>query len=533
MKKTIVLFLAAVLVLGFASYTLIGADTVSNERLIGDLEYAPNQVIVGLKDEASALKSQLKSLTANPALCPSGLFNEVNVVAVKDLTAFPQAQWLSTSAQAGTGEVMVLTLMLDNNQSLSDTIVLLEQNPNVEYAHPNYQFSHTVIPNDPLTEYLPPMLRIEADKAWDIETGSKDVTVGIIDTGLDFLHEDLQDNADMILAYNVVEDNQNVMDYVGHGSHIGGIIGAKGDNEIGIAGVCWDISLVPVKVNFDDIEGDAWTSDIIAGIYYAEEVQLDVINVSYDIWAWGAFQELEDAVNNFSGLVVGAAGNYGDDLDDWYPYFTCDNLILVGSSSLKDKRNEWSCFGAETVHLFAPGDEIYSTLPDNQYGFMSGTSMAAPMVAGVAALLKSREPMLTTQEIKDRILDNVDVKPKLADICISGGRLNAFKVLEPPIELPIYIMEVEVYAESLVGFDVIIDNYSRNGFIDAVLENAGDIITLIPHIFELVNGNYVIADNEIASITFYLDDIQYHPPGLALGEFELEALWSATLLTIE
>jgi len=552
MKKLVALTLVVVMIIS-SGYAISAAENVGadpnnlREVTVTNMEYAPGQLIVGLKDEAVGLQDMVRQHTESSTREESGvsasdLFREVPVATARDLTAFPDARIdaLGTlelqAMRAGSGKVLLIDLELSRGQSLDDAIELLQQNPNVKYVHRNYITKPTgapaisVIPNDPLTAFLPPMLRIQADKAWGIETGSMTVTIGILDTGIDFLHEDMVGNVDMSLARNTVQNNANVMDIHGHGTHVAGIAGAKGNNGIGVAGVCWDVSLVPVKVNFCDITGNAWTSDLVAGVYYAEYVGLDIINVSYSIWQWFV-PSMETAVNNYSGLVIGAAGNSSSNRDNQTAY-NADNLILVGNSTINDQRAFDSCFGSETVHLFAPGSSIFSTIPGNGYGFKSGTSMAAPMVAGVAGLIKSQDPSLTAQEIKARILDNVDVLPQFGPISITGGRLNAFAALEAGAitpDDPDYIMELSIETvtpEHLYFFEMNIDHAMREGF-GWVYVLSYDNLVFTPHLFTVDSNGKHCASNELVEITYLLDGKVYDTLSKGkFGEFCFYDLWN-------
>lgn len=169
-------------------------------------------------------------------------------------------------------------------------------------------------------------------------------------------------------------------------------------------------------------------------IVYAEEIGIDILNFSGG-WLADSPQydyALQSAIENYSGLFVCAAGNNGRNNDEFPDYPSCynlTNLISVGASNAFDAKCDYSNFGATTVHIFAPGELIMSTLPNGSYGRMSGTSMAAPYVAGVTALMLSLCPDLTPYEIKTKIMTYGDTVSGLSDKCVSGARLNAYTPL--------------------------------------------------------------------------------------------------------
>jgi|GEM_PF-445569 len=345
--------------------------------------------------------------------------------------------------------------------------------PDVEYAEPNYIARKAVIPND--TSFnLQWALRntgqnvngvsgtagadIGAVTAWDSHTGTSNVVVALLDTGIDYNHPDLADNiwsnpgeipgngidddgngkTDDIRGWNFVSSNNNPMDDDndgGHGSHIAGIIGAVGNNSEGVAGINWRVSLMPLKVLAAD--GYGATSNIVAAIDYAVTEQAQVINISiaYECGAAASQSEREalDRARAAGILVAVAAGNDGCDNDSSPTYpasHPLNNLVSVGASDAIDQRASFgiksSSYGAQKVHLFAPGKNIYSTLIQSAggYGYESGTSMAAPQVAGAAALLKSHRPQLSMFQVREILLLSALSRPALAGLAVTGGRLN-------------------------------------------------------------------------------------------------------------
>jgi len=262
------------------------------------------------------------------------------------------------------------------------------------------------------------------------------------------LDDDGNGYIDDVRGWNFYSDNNEVRDLHGHGTAIAGIIGAVGDNGAGVAGICWSVQMMPVKwcAYHSGNLGDA-----IAAIEYAALMNVDVMNLSWGFDAVAPPQALVDACTFASDrgiLLVCAAGNYSHDLAV-YPHFPgCLPLPLivnVAASNQQDFKPSFSNYSRAWVDLAAPGCRIYSTLPQGGYGLFgeggpyipgTGTSFAAPFVAGALALLKATHPSLTPAQVKARLLNGVDVIPALTDVTRTGGRLNLQAALEDRDTIP-------------------------------------------------------------------------------------------------
>jgi subtilisin family serine protease len=349
-----------------------------------------------------------------------------------------------------------------------------ERQPGVVYAEPNYLARKAAVPNDPdfpqqwglrnIGQNVngmsgTPGADIAALGAWDRHTGSAEVVVALVDSGIDHTHpelagnlwrnpDELPDNGidddgngkiDDLIGWNFVSNNNDPMDDDndgGHGTHVAGIIGAMGDNGVGIAGVNWRVSLMALKVL--DANGFGQTAAIVAAIDYAVDKGAHVINVSIayrcgeapSLSERDALQRARDA----GVLVVIAAGNAGcnNDATPTYPAsHALNNLLAVGATDPFDQRAVFprggsSSYGAQRVHLFAPGRNIYSTLIFSRggYGYESGTSMAAPHVSGAAALLKAHRPSLEMRQIREILLLSARPRPALDGLAVTGARLD-------------------------------------------------------------------------------------------------------------
>jgi subtilisin family serine protease len=266
---------------------------------------------------------------------------------------------------------------------------------------------------------------IHAPEAWNITTGSSDVIVAVIDTGVDYTHEDLADNC--INGYDFVNMDDDPMDDHGHGTHCAGIISAVTDNNIGIAGISWNSKILPIK-SFSSA-GYSSTSQEIMGINYAKERGANIISCSWGGPTYSA--ALKEAIESTPALFVCAAGNDAVNCDSTPEYpasYDSANIISVGASDANDAMTWFSNYGSTTIDLMAPGEGIYSTIPGG-YEYMDGTSMATPFVSGTAALVKSLKSAYEPVQIKNLIMNTVDQKSGLSGVCVTGGRLNAYNTL--------------------------------------------------------------------------------------------------------
>jgi len=289
---------------------------------------------------------------------------------------------------------------------------------------------------------------IDAPIAWNTTTGS-DVVVAVVDTGVYYTHEDLADNIwtnsgeiagngidddgngyiDDVRGWNFYSDTNNPIDDNGHGTHCAGIIAAVGYNGVGVTGVNWNAKIMPLK--FLDSSGSGYTSDAISAILYANAMGAKVISNSWG--GSGVSRALKDAIDASSAVVVCAAGNDAENIDTTplYPAsYNSSNIIAVAATDYNDKLASFSNYGPKSVDIAAPGVTIRSTYKNNQYAYLSGTSMATPFVSGVAALVSATNSSLSNAEIKEKILNSVDAISSLNGKVTSNGRLNAANAVE-------------------------------------------------------------------------------------------------------
>ncbi|HEV7378140.1 MAG TPA: S8 family serine peptidase [Pyrinomonadaceae bacterium] len=292
-------------------------------------------------------------------------------------------------------------------------------------------------------------------RAWFKTTGSSKVVVAVLDSGVDYTHFDLMNNiwlrpADMapysddelgkfndLHGFNATDRWTDPMDDNGHGTHCAGIIGAEGDNGKGIAGINWNVEIMPLK--FLSSTGSGSTKDAIEAINYVIDRKNKGVNVRIISASWGSTQKsraLRDAIKKAGDegiLFVAAAGNNGDDSDKrpHYPagYYDLPNVVSVAALDRNDQLASFSNYGAKSVQIAAPGKEILSTWLNGEFYVASGTSMATPEVAGVAALILSTNPKMSVKELRDRLFNSVDKLDSLKGKVATGGRINAAKAV--------------------------------------------------------------------------------------------------------
>ena len=295
---------------------------------------------------------------------------------------------------------------------------------------------------------------IDSLRAWQIQKGSEKVVVAVLDSGVDYTHEDLRNNMwirpENIPAYsddelgtyndlngfNGTDKIADPMDDNGHGTHCAGIIGAEGNNGTGIAGINWKVKIMPLK--FLGRGGFGNTDDAIEAINYAIDRKKKGVNIRVISASWGSTSKsraLEDtirAAGDAGILFVAAAGNDGSD-NDGRPHYPSNydlpNVISVAALDRDDQLATFSNFGVKTVHVAAPGKDILSTWLNDEYREASGTSMATPYVSGVAALIIANEPTITLVRLRERLLKSVDKIDALNGKVASGGRICAANAL--------------------------------------------------------------------------------------------------------
>jgi thermitase len=273
---------------------------------------------------------------------------------------------------------------------------------------------------------------IDAPEAWERSRGAG-VSVAVVDSGVDLAHPDLL--ARLLPGYDWVEGDAVPQDLHGHGTHVAGTV-AAGENGVGVVGVAPEAGVIPLRVL--DASGSGWGSDVARAFDWAGDRGVRVVNASLGSDGITTAEQL--AIRDHPGtLYVIAAGNDGVDVDVT-PHYPCSypeaNVLCVGATDSDDELASFSNYGADGVDLFAPGTNIISTYPGDDYASMHGTSMATPHMAGAAALVAALHPEYTAAQIKAALMDGADAIPSLAGKARVAGRLNAASALGASVPAP-------------------------------------------------------------------------------------------------
>jgi len=443
--------------------------TKNNKSLFGILlllvltncsqQITPNREVVS---EAS------QSVKFIPYLTGSQKADGVLVKYRSDVNSSTRARSLSSAGLVETQENELLNdvVLADTVDGLSvnETLTSLSNDPNVLYAEPNYIITpKAIVPNDPefskqLALNNPDNIDIDAPEAWEFTTGSKNIVIAVIDSGVDYTHPDLKnqmwkntgeipdnqiddDNngyVDDVMGWDFESNDNDPMDEHDHGTLVAGAIGAEGNNNLGISGINWQVQLMPVR--FINAQGAGSTANAILAIKYAIQ---NGAKISNNGWGGASFsQSLFDAIqlaNEQGHLFVAAAGNdaLDNDKSPHYPSsYNLPNIISVAALDHLDKLASFSNFGLTRVDIAAPGVNIYSTTRNNKYAALSGSSMASALVTGSIGLMMARSDLLTAQELKDNLLASIIPLPNLTNFIGTGGKLNLYNAVNS-VKVPV------------------------------------------------------------------------------------------------
>ncbi len=427
-------------------------------------------------------------------------------------------------------QMLCVSLKERGKEKVVEAISSLDGRIDICDVYPNYIYKNekeSTLPDD-YGNYLEIKRAydlIDLPEAWDITTGSSSVKVAVMDNGV-LSHYDLSDN--VITGYDA--HNKNTItndipittddDEYSHGTHVAGIIGASGNNRRGIPGINRNVSIVPIQFWSEYVqdyngEWEMHTNHVsfARAINYLNNNGIMITNCSLG-FGYGYQEYRKYLIDNYRGLFVVAAGNEGTDLEtfNWLPAsFDCPNIIAVGNSTCSDTMGYMTNYGATLVDLFAPGTNISSTYVRYDNGNnvqtirnMSGTSMAAPMVTGVAALIKSYNPLLSANDIKRIIIENVDKVSAFEGKCVSGGRLNAYKALNAA---------TQVVTQKSIRFLGKTGNDNTDDLVE--VRPVGDkyeILTYISYNGQLSNYSPMSQD-DITTVKYYrtVTDFEYDP----------------------
>ncbi len=464
-----------------ANDILESAETMSED----DQEYIPGEVIICLGGNYS--EDYLNSLFRNSNSRARGVNNSTVVTEIKDLTRAQQPTMLRSAEEEESKKKIYLLKLGAEEQDIYDAVEALEAYPEIEYASPNYVFEITPPTSDDYfyeDEEADAVLNmwgleyVKGPQAWEYCSGSPNVTIGIVDSGVDFNHPDLADNmwinkgewgengelsnngvdddgngyVDDYNGWNFYYDNNETYDVDGHGTHVAGTAAASGANNTGVYGVAKDCKIASLRIASNPEDGEYGNAKysfaaVIEALDYANAMNIPVTNNSYS-QSRNALPNYDEAfstifmaaINNYNGIFVASSGNDGEGYNANYPgAYDCDNIICVsGSNRIGQPESDVFNFDADTVDIAAPGVNIWSCKNNtNTYVSESGTSMAVPHVVGAVALLKSFKPEMTNAEIKDCILSTVTSTPSFDSWhCVAAdGVLNVEAALAKAEEL--------------------------------------------------------------------------------------------------
>jgi subtilisin family serine protease len=422
--------------------------TARPARITQSTPMALGRVLVGLKPDDTASINIMGVQASHPSLSP--VFAELGVQDIQPV--FPSAKGMSFMASNSTRNEIDLSriyrLRLAPNADILSAVRALSAQPAVAYAEPDYLAYVIATPNDSLFPSQWALTQINAPAAWDVVTGTTDVAIAVIDSGIDTTHPDLAGQlwvnpgeipgngldddsngyVDDVNGWNVLNHNADLSDNTGHGTEVAGVIAAATDNNAGVAGVCWTCRLMIVKVIQPN--GVANYSDIAAGIAYAAQKGAKIINLSLGGSSDSITLKSAIAAASQTAVVVGGAGNDNSSAP-FYPAAYDDYVLGVAGTTITDTKVGTSNYGT-WVDVSAPGEAVTTTFSGGAYGSSTGTSMAAPFVSGLAGLLRSQHPDWSPSLVRSQIIhttDNIDgLNPAYAGQ-LGSGRINAGKAV--------------------------------------------------------------------------------------------------------
>lgn len=423
--------------------SVVAATAAPNAAMpaaVGQPEYAPGVVLVKVRTGVVLTARPNRTVqAARPAL--DAALAEVGARGSQPVFAGAPA----------TGLGRVYRLALAPATTVLSAVAALAANPDLEWVEPDYRARPAVTPNDPLYAGQWGLVQIAAPAAWEMVTGTAQVVIAVVDSGMDTAHSDLVANlwvnpgevpsngvdddnngyVDDVYGWNFVSDDNDITDSYGHGTQVAGVLAAVTDNGLGGAGVCWHCRIMPVKVMADS--GLSNYSDVAAGVRYAADKGAQVINLSLGGYAYSnALREAVEYATSQGAVVVGGAGN--DSVNTPFYPAAYERVLAVAGTTRTDTKALSSNYGV-WVDLDAPAVEITTTYLGGDWGPASGTSMAAPFVAGVAALIRSRQPGWSAALVRNQLVQTADpldtLNPAYAGQ-LGAGRVNAAQAMQDP-----------------------------------------------------------------------------------------------------
>ncbi len=339
---------------------------------------------------------------------------------LKGLNALLRSQGLLAEKTLAGSQITIATFQQKGREIAIANI--LKHSGFVEFAEPDYAVPPTLQPNDTNFGNQWHHNNVNNQQAWDITTGNNSVLVAVCDTGFDVNHPDLGPNLRSDLAYNAHDGSTYIYDANGHGTGTAGTLGAVGNNATGVAGVNWNVDIIPVRIAISDGNSSAYISTMATCIEYAADKGARVVNLSYGGIQYATIDSAAQYLRSRNGLLFMSAGNDGQDFTS-FPDYT--SFIGVGATNQDDNRASFSNWGT-FVDITAPGVSILTTYPNNRYVYYSGTSFSSPLAAGIAALMVAANPNITVKELENGIFSTAtDIGENGDDNVFGHGLINA------------------------------------------------------------------------------------------------------------
>ncbi|MCX7922987.1 MAG: S8 family serine peptidase [Clostridia bacterium] len=367
----------------------------SGTSTVAEAVYGTNQ----LENEAVYTASLAETEAMYSIDSAAGKFNEGELI-VKyksgaDVDTVAKKHGGKTSKKVA--KLRIAKVKLAAGKKFAEQLLEYKNDPNVEYVEPDYIFNNSFLPSDPSYNLQWGLDSIKATQAWDSTKGSASVVIAVADTGVDADHQDLV--ANLVPGYNTINNTANTNDDNGHGTHVAGISAGVINNGVGISGVAGECKIMPIKVLGST--GSGYTTDITEGVIWAVDHGAKVINMSLGGSTYvQAFQDAIDYAYNNGVIVIAASGNNNTSAPHYPAAY--NHVVAVGAVDTNHNKASFSNYGSH-VDIAAPGTSIYSTTYNGSYGYMQGTSMACPFVAGLAGLIFSKDPTLTPGQVENII----------------------------------------------------------------------------------------------------------------------------------
>jgi thermitase len=468
------------------------------ENEIDQMNTYREQSPVSQKRAGAFLATLVVSLTLGATVFGAGLGFVPGQILIKPRRGVPEPNVqaiLSANAAHQVGEIRQIEVRVVSVpvEHWSRVLNALNHNPNIEFAEPNYLLSPETVPNDPFYPYAWHLPKIGAPAAWDVTTGSSNIVIAILDSGVEATHPDLAPL--LIPGWNFYDNNADTRDVTGHGTPVAGAAAAAGNNGQGVAGVAWGCRIMPVRIC--DTNGYASLSMIANGLTWAADHGARVANISFRASSGSTITSAAQYFQSKGGVVTVSAGNNGI-FDS-----AADNLyvLTVSATDADDAVASFSNTG-NNVDLAAPGVNLETTTTGGDYGSGTGTSFSAPVVAGVAALVLSANPTLSGSQVQQILKNSADDLGAAGwDTSYGWGRANASNAVR---------MAVSAVAADTIAPSATITSPGAGAAVSNIVSiqvNASDNVGVAR--VELVLNGAAMATNATVPAAFSWDTTKY------------------------